>query len=497
MKKTEYNWEEEQNNSNYQNYFEFLQEKSFLANESLNPSRSIKRDSDQNRGKFITFLIRLMLRMPVSLVILFFLKCIIIENFRTIATKSFLKSDERDAISEISQVLCITHFVGPQKDGFRELYFGNLFSNLNPNELSFFFINHTGIEESKLTQYLEANFNFDFEVSRRTCPTSELLKIILGQLNGIRKLLRTSFFQSWDLSHVSITPYQIIRDQFSRATIHNLILTSTILEYIESNSIKQIVITFEGNSYESCLHNEISRRFPEIEFVFFQHAPLTKTHIGIKRQLSRNLNNVTIGASGVITAKVLQDLLPDIDSQKVLVQGSPKFRFSQKETQGSLKKVCLVAPEGVMAAVKEMLDLSLNLARVMKDFHFVFRVHPVLDFHLEKLRKSNSHEYTNFEISTQTIEKDFERSGVCIYRGSSVGIESAAFGLVPIFYSKKGETALDPISFENRGNMQTSDLGQVVESIRLLEKLSMPRLREMIDELKSYNRDYFSPLRPL
>jgi hypothetical protein len=490
-------WKKEQDNSNYQNCFELLQDKSFLANESLNPPRSIRSDFHRRRNRFIVSLIRLMEKMPASLVILFFLKCIVIENMRTIATKSFLKFDKGVAISKTSKVLCITHFVGPQKDGFKELYFGKLFSNFSPDELSFFFINHTGINGSKVKRYLETHFNFDFAVSRKTCSNSELLKIILGQLNATGKLLRSSFFQSRDLSAENIAPNKIIRDQFSRATIHNLILTSSILHYIEDNRIEKIVITFEGNPYESCLHYEISRRFPEIEFIFFQHAPLTKTHIGIKRQLSRNLANVTIGASGVITAKVLQDLLSDVNSQKVLVLGSPKFRFSPKESQASFKKVCLIAPEGLMPAVTEMLDLGLNLAREMKDFHFVFRVHPIFDFHLEKLTKSHCLQNSNFEFSKQTIEKDFERSGVCIYRGSSVGIESAAFGIVPIFYSKNGETALDPISFENRGKMQTSDPEQVVESIRLLEKLSIPKLREMIDELKSYNRDYFSPLSPL
>jgi len=481
----------------YHKASELLQEESYLANESVNPSRLSKPKLYLSENRLLDFLLKLMEKIPTSLVILFFLKCLVIEVLRIIVTIPDTKSDQREKTRNKSKLLCVTHFISKSKDEYNEMYFGKLFDNYNANELSYFFINQTDLQDSEVTQYLKSSFQFDFRVSKKSSSLGETIKIILGQLNSAVKILRMPNFQSWVLANYNLRAYFVIRDQFSRTAINNLLLTSSIISYVEDSEIEKVVITFEGNAYESCLYSAISRRFPGIVFILYQHAPVTKNHIGIKNQLGRVSNNATIGASGIVTAKTLKEFMGISKLQDIDIFGSTKFRFNESPDPYVFKKVCLIAPEGTLSAVEEMLDLALHLAGIMKDYHFIFRVHPVLSQQLEKIIDQSNDKLINFEFSTQTIEVDFARSGACIYRGSSVGIEGAAFGVIPIFYSKANEKTLDPISFENGDSLQTFEPDRVCAILRHFETIDSHIFIGMVKDLKDLSRDYFAPLKPL
>lgn len=474
---------------------ELSQNKSFLANESLNPSRLLESESEATASKIRVVLSKLMIKVPIALIRCFLLKSIVIESIR-IPVKKFSKNLRDDKkIKSTSKVLCISHFIGKSRGAYKDMYFGNFVSNFQNDEISYFFINQTTLGVKDVTKYLKSNFQFDFKVAEKTPCFRMLARLLIGQYKGSIKLLK--LLES-KLPH--ITGFQLLvtlNSQFCRTAINNLLITSSILKYIRHNNLDKIVITFEGNAYESCLYYEISRRFPEIEFILLQHAPVTPMHIGIKNQLGRILDNAIIGTSGYHTARMFQVEIAESKFNKIKVFGSTKFRSPQTQILRKVAKVCLIAPEGIESAVEEMLDLSLILASEMQDFHFVFRVHPVLSGHLEKLKILHNSKFDNFEISTKLIEEDFARSGVCIYRGSSVAIEGAAFGIIPIFYSKEGQTGQDPINLDNHGNFQTNEPREVIEKIRHLESLSEHRLQVMVDELRAYSIDYFAPLKPI
>jgi len=476
---------------------ELIEKESYLANETINPSRLSKPKLYLSENRLIDFLLKLLEKIPFTLAVLFFLKCLVLEALRIILTLPHTKSDQKEKTRNKSKLLCVTHFIGKPKGEFKEIYFGKLLKNYDVNELSYFFINQTAIRESEISQYLKSRFQFNFRVSKKSSPLGETIRIVLGQLKGALKLLRMLHLESWRLAGETQRVYFVIRDQFSRTAINNLLLTSSIINYVEDSEVEKIIITFEGNAYESCLYSAISQRFPKIVFVFYQHAPVTQNHIGIKNQLGRVSNNATIGASGNVTKKVLEEFMVASKRQEIEIFGSTKFRLNESPAPYVFKKVCLIAPEGVLSAVEEMLELSVNLAGIMKDFHFIFRVHPVLSQQLEKIKGQSNNKPINFEFSTQTIEDDFARSGACIYRGSSVGIEGGAFGVIPIFYSKANEKTLDPISFENRGGMQTFEPDQVSAILRRFETIDSHIFKGMVKDLKDYSRDYFAAINPI
>ena len=103
-----------------------------------------------------------------------------------------------------------------------------------------------------LQVFKKNSFQLDFRVSKKSSSLSETIKIILGQLKRAVKLLRMPNFESWGLASDNLRAYFVIRDQFSRTAINNLLLTSSIISYVEDSGIEKIVITFEGNAYESC-----------------------------------------------------------------------------------------------------------------------------------------------------------------------------------------------------------------------------------------------------
>jgi hypothetical protein len=474
---------------------ELSQNISFLANESLNPSRLLKPETKTTATKIRVLLSALTNTIPIALIRCIFLKSIVMESSRILVKQNSKDLRDDKKIKGTSKILCITHFIGKSQGVYKDMYFGDFFSNYRKDEISYFFINQTSLGVKDVTNYLKSNFHFDFKVGEKTPSFRTLAKLLIDQYQGAIKLL---ILLNSKLPHIKGSQLLLtLNSQFCRAAINNLLITSSILNYIRHNNLDRIVITFEGNAYESCLYHEISRRFPEIEFILLQHAPVTPKHIGIRNQLGRVLDNATIGTSGYYTARIFQGEITDTNFNKIEVFGSTKFRSPQTQIPRKLAKICLIAPEGIQSAVEEMLDLSLILASEMQDVHFVFRVHPVLGDHLEKLKTLHKSKFDNFEISTKSIEEDFIRSGVCIYRGSSVAIEGAAFGVIPIYFCKEGETGRDPIYLDNHGNFQTNEPRQVIEKIRDLESLSEHSFRIIVDELRAYSVDYFAPLKPI
>ena len=476
---------------------ELLKEKSFLANESLNPSRSSKSEKYLSNKNFLNAILKKLEEYPGVLIIFFFLKSFITESIRIAVSSINRNSENENELENTKKILCITHFVGTTSREFQETYFGNLLSNYHSRDIKYFFINHTKIRNSIITKYLNEKFLFDFKVSEKRFSYFEFLRLIHAQLDSIRRLSETSYFKLWKLNGGVQRPYSVIRSHFSRSAFNNLFLTSSILELVEKSSIEKILITFEGNAYESCLHNEIALSFPKIEFIFYQHAPITERHIGIRSQVNRNLDNILIGTSGKYTQELFKQYLEESNHKKIIVLGSNKSNLGKVQPPAEFKKVCLIAPEGTIPGVAEMLELGLGLAQQMQDFLFILRVHPVLQPNLKKIGEVYGHRHPNFKISSDVLVKDLQKSGVCIYRGSSVGIEGAGFGVVPVFYSKEGDYGMDPINFENRGNMQTNSLEKVVKVINSVEAMSPEEFSDLVYNLMNFNHSYFTPLNPL
>jgi hypothetical protein len=212
-----------------------------------------------------------------------------------------------------------------------------------------------------------------------------------------------------------------------------------------------VVITlYEGHAWERCVWHAARTVNPETLCVGYQHTILRKQAHAVKRALSPELNGFDpdlVLTIGDVTDKMLRQS-PRLKGLKTRVYGSHrKSEPAVAVTAPKKNPVCLVLPEGVVSESIYLFELALACARVLTNFRFIFRTHPVLPIEqVEPLLKDYPAVNGNVEISTgKSIELDFAQSGYILYRGSSTVIYAILSGLKPFYYERPGEINFDPV----------------------------------------------------
>ena len=97
-------------------------------------------------------------------------------------------------------------------------------------------------------------------------------------------------------------------------------------------------------------------------------------------------------------------------------------------------KTCLVIPEGYESEAVKLFDFALRYSGLNKNFKFIFRLHPALNFNnIKKIKPELNQSKNNIILSNKSLEYDLERSSFVLYRGSTAVIQAVLADLSPIF----------------------------------------------------------------
>ena len=151
--------------------------------------------------------------------------------------------------------------------------------------------------------------------------------------------------------------------------------------------------------------------------------------------------------SGTSTANAFCEQ-SEYSTEAVNVLGSPKHVPESKAASSiSIKKACLIIPEGDISEVRIMVMSALEVAISLPEVHFILRLHPLLTStsvresipELNKLPK-------NFSFSKVDLETDISSVSWILYRASSVVLNAMAKGIRPIYLNSDGSNLInDPI----------------------------------------------------
>lgn len=160
--------------------------------------------------------------------------------------------------------------------------------------------------------------------------------------------------------------------------------------------------------------------------------------------------------------------------------------------QSASENVVLVVPEGLIEEATLLFERAIQAAIIIPDHTFIFRCHPVLPF--ERINPLLSKDITsipNIEVSSSnSIEDDFLRSSILLYRGSSVVLYGLLMGLKPFYLNEPGRPYVDPL-FQLDGWRESVDsVTHLVEMLKKFTHLEKENARKEWFQAKTFVDQY-------
>ena len=344
--------------------------------------------------------------------------------------------------------------------------------------------------------------NFDSCENLFICPKNEdpintlrqSVKSIVVIYEAILLLTRTSqttLQQKYLLMNVVLA-------QFSRQTMSNLLIGKEVSRIIEKLGARYLIYSYEGNAHELSILSRLKSYPDSIQILPYQHAPIVSAQFGLIREMQRFTDNTIILTSGSITKEYFQKLLEESGSQlTVLEAGSYKFNHETLDLQGAelgKEKCILFLPEADIGLFLESIEIMKSLAGDYKDLRFAIRKHPSLKLTKRLTRKISSSLPNNCSISTLSLDEDFKRSAICVFRSSAAAIEAARFGVYPVHIDFRGDFNMSPFDekFFKGAIQKATTYGELSELIGPTFSKPLLESGEYKDRLRDFAEKYFS-----
>lgn len=386
------------------------------------------------------------------------------------------KNQNLHPVQDEVNYMFLSHFTGQSGIGpGMDVFYGTVpFTQQKNQEKNIvIYIDHSIMKKSKRN---------DLIILSKTCELNIRIKLLVIALRKaflyLRKAIKTSS-QNIKLANKYLYLGRIQTDITS--------LTSQILEHNLDKQINRfkpnkIVITLEGHPYELAIANYLSEFHKNIGVIFWQTAPVVPNQHGFIENISRFPSSVNVGVTGLGVQHYIKNKI-EIE-RKIIVLGSPKFY--QNENLNNKGDCILLAPEGTREATAEFIELIHGLCLAFGHRKIILRLHPGMENRRMLSKRSKLHNLENFELSKQTLFTDLSRSEYCVFRSSSVGVESMNFGVQPIHLSFFTESEINPLAILNTDLLEAQNLDEVISIIQERKRSTLESLR------KSYQL-YYEP----
>ena len=372
------------------------------------------------------------------------------------------------------KVLIISHLINKKHlNSKQDFYYGNFENVLKKMNKSFFkiMINHTKYSSSYLnlknkyknSYILEKDLDFSSEVNiftKKMLAIFELVSLLVNKKINFKifLILTASLFDS--------------------STSFSLRMYYQIKDYVKKIKPDYCILTYEGYTWERMCIKGIKTINPKIKCIGYQHTPVTNNHHAIFNYISGNFNPDKIWCSQNTSYRILRERVKSKKKDNVHLIGSFK-KIIIKKLKNKKKDKFLVIPEGIYSECENLFKFTLNLAKKFKNFKFIWRVHPVIDFTkvLNNLNLNEKDVPKNIKISNDEFDHDVYKSTYVIYKGSAAVLKSVLMGNYPIYFKSNNEKNFDPLKdFFNKKNYFSNEK----EFLLLLKKIQSKKYKKEI-----------------
>ena len=409
-----------------------------------------------NKDNSLIFLTKKALKLPFSIIQFFFYLTL---NF------IFVKKNKKIVKKEI---LIISHLIEKKYLSQRkDFYFGDLEKIFYKKNKTFFkfLINHTS--------YPSFFYNNSLGLKNKLVAEKILnpfleLKIFFLKIFCIFELInlfQKKFFNLFIFK-------KLIISLFDSETTFALRIRFQIINIIKKIEPREIILTYEGFSWEKICINGIKTVNEKIKCIGYQHTFLSKYHRGIYNIISKNYNPNTIWSSHKSSYRLLKKKI-NTDKVKINFIGNLKnILVKKKNVQKNNKNIFLVLPEGSVGDCVELFNFSLKSSFINKDYKYIWRVHPVININkiFRILRINKDKLPKNISISKDSLDKDIKKSKFILYQGSSAVIQGLLNNSYPI-YLKSKKKCFDPLinQFKRKNHiLNYKDLNRIVMKVNKL-----------------------------
>lgn len=347
----------------------------------------------------------------------------------------------------------ISHQLG-EEIGDYDFYYGDILSKLSTynNDIIRLLISHKAPKATAPMSKIYQSIFLDTYINRLS-----ILKYVINNIKSTFLLI--VFCQKNNYNYyetLSIIVGQIENFNNYKLTLN---LESIICQY----KIKNLVMTFEGNTIERSIFYLCSKY--NIKSFGYQHAPIIKSQNSIFREITCNLSPNVILASGPYTLMHFQQRLPHDISVRLL--GSPKlavYQGSKAHGPKNYRTEILLVPDGNIESVIRFCNIGRGLANKNGQLQLKIRAHPLFQEILDK-QMCLLDKITNFSVSDKKLEDDLENSFWVIYENSSVAIQ-ALFYYCKMIYLDNPLANVDPLFDLHRNKYSALNVSQIYSIIQ-------------------------------
>ena len=350
---------------------------------------------------------------------------------------------------------------------------------LEKNIYSVLYINHS--KKKNVNFYLNNNLNF----------FSEIILFLKVCKNSLYLLWLFIFSKRFNKDFIF---FGLIYN-FSQEHFQNLRIYFNIIKIIKKNKIKKIITTFEGHAFERMIYLAASKFNNNIIKIGFAHSIIFKYQNSIKLNLSLNISPNIILTSGNLGEVFLKK---NLQNEKILIDNIGSNRFiAKKKFKGHKIKNLLFIPEGHEEENKIFFKIANNILKKNPNINIIWRFHPIFSDDAAYLIKKNiGNDQARFKLSThENIEKDFELCDTVLFRGSTLVVQAARYGLLPIYYNQNSEININPFYSNSQSCIVVSSIDElnnvITNDYRLLSNDFTDLYFSNIDNLNENFKKYF------
>jgi hypothetical protein len=281
--------------------------------------------------------------------------------------------------------------------------------------------------------------------------------------------------------------------QVSRQTVVNQVNLKRLGLLLSDKKPESLIITLEGHAYEALYIELIHRKYPDIQLMVFQHAPVVPEQFGLMKNLLRLKSSDVILSSGEVTKDYFESLNL---KPPVRLLGSPKWKPVVAAQKSEELTTILGAAEGTLESLESFAKLFQGLNEMDLGLKLILRVHPAMSSQEIERVLSRLHFGKQLILSDRQLEEDLRDSHFCIYRSSAVSIEGLAYGVYPLFYNPVGNQALNPLYFAKLEVPVFRSLSDFREFFLNLRGASSIANNRQKNELIRIGATYYSKLDP-
>lgn len=209
---------------------------------------------------------------------------------------------------------------------------------------------------------------------------------------------------------------------------------------------KAFLMLYEGYAWERCLKRGVKEEDTNCPCIGYQHTVILPRAFAM---WEKDFSPDVVLCTGAKTQEMIRN---GSGKGEATLVAFGSFRFTSAHqprlaAPRSQSNCVLVIPEGIVEEVDVLFQTAIETAGLLPDFHFIFRLHPVLQQTIvERDWLKRISPFPNVELSQRTaIEEDFKRASFILYRGSSAVLYAVLSGLKPYYLEGPDVPFVDPL----------------------------------------------------